>query len=50
MPKIGKMEFKTLEIIKPKFGKCKIPFRFVYKNRDVSLETSKIEIFSDLQL
>ena len=50
MPKIGKMEFKTLEIIKPKFGKCKIPFRFVYKNGDVSLQTSKIEIFSDLQL
>ena len=44
MPKIGKTKFKILQIIKPKFGKCKIPFRFVYKNGDVSLQTSKIEI------
>ena len=50
MPNIGKIEFKTLEIIKPKFVKCKIPFRFVYKNGDVSLQTSKIEIFSELLL
>ena len=44
------MEFKIMEIIKPKFGTCKIPFTFAYKNGDVSLETSKIDIFSDLQL
>ena len=41
---------KTLEIIKPKFGKCKIPFRFVYKSGDVSLQTSNIEFFSELHL
>ena len=50
MPNIGKIEFKTLEIIKPKFGKCNIPFRFVYKSGDVSLQTSKIEFFSELHL